>query len=332
MKRIVTLIISMFLITGILCFLPKKQEYSVYIPDALGTVSEIKIYSENNKVLSECQDYIYKMDSLFSLTNTESELYKLNKDKTAILSTETSELLNISLSYADNSTFNPFCGSLIELWENAKQKQLLPSSEDISIAKSYSYPFSLEIQGNTAVLKNPNQKIDLGAIAKGYITDGLVKILDSQNIDSALIYLGGNVYAKGLNKNNRPWKIGISNPDNDGEYIGIISASDISVITSGDYERYFEIDGKKYHHILDPKTGYPADSGLRSVTIISPNAALGDMLSTKCFVAGFEASKEILDQFGVYGIFITNDKKIYFSEGLKDIFTYDSDEYIYEAF
>ena len=117
-------------------------------------------------------------------------------------------------------------------------------------------------------------------------------ILDSEKIESALISLGGNIYAKGNNKNGEPWKVGIADPDNSSKYIGILSVTDTAIVTSGDYERYFEIDGKRYHHILNPKTGYPAESGLQSVTIITPNATLADMLSTKCFIAGCDRQKE----------------------------------------
>ena len=325
MKQRIFFIISLILILTLFLLAPKKQEYFTYIHDALGTVSEIRIYSENDDILSECKDYIYKMDNLISATNKKSELSKLNKEKEAYLSPETKELLEISLLYSDNSTFNPFCGKLISLWDKAREKKQLPPEEDIILNNSY--PPSLVFTENKAYLKNPEQEINLGAIAKGYITDRLVEILDSEKIDSALISLGGNIYAKGENKNGNPWKIGIANPDNNGEYIGIISAKDTAIVTSGDYERYFESDGKKYHHILNPETGYPAESGLRSVTIVTPNATLADMLSTKCFIAGFEKSKEILKEYDAQAIFITTDDKVYFPKELKDIFDYDEKKY-----
>ena len=325
MKRTITILSSIILILSLLLLMPKKQEYSTYIHDTLGTVSQIRIYFENNVALSECKDYIYKMDSLLSLTNPESEVSILNEEKEASVSPETMELLKISLSYTDDSTFNPFCGKLIKLWDNARDKKQLPSKEDIILTDFY--PPSLEFDKNKAYLRNPKQEINLGAIAKGYITDHLVEILDSEKIESALISLGGNIYAKGNNKNGEPWKVGVADPDNSSEYIGILSVTDTAIVTSGDYERYFEIDGKRYHHILNPKTGYPAESGLRSVTIITPNATLADMLSTKCFIAGFEKSKEILKEYNSYGIFITTDNKVYFPKELKDIFEYDEEKY-----
>lgn len=330
MKRIIIITLSVVLILGIVCFIPKRQEFSAYIPDALGTVSEIKIYAKDSSALEECTSYIHKMDSLLSNTNPESEISKLNKKKYAYISSETKDVLEISLSFADSSTFNPFCGTLIDLWDNAKKNNTLPQPQDIILSDCF--PPALKLDGNNAYIENPNQEINLGAVAKGYITDNLIKILNSYNVDSALISLGGNVYAKGKNKNGELWKIGIADPDNTGEYIGIISASDTAVITSGDYERYFEINGKRYHHILDPETGYPAESGLRSVTIITQNATLGDILSTKCFIAGFENSKNILKQYNAYAVFITDDHKIFYSNELESIFYHEENEYDYQAF
>jgi len=328
MKRVIIILSAIALVLGTVLLIPQKHEYSTYIHGALGTESEIRIYAKNDSALKECREYIYKMDSLLSLSNSESELSKLNKEKNFRVSPETKDILELALSYTDASTFNPFCGTLISLWDKAKETQTLPTE----IILSDIYPPSLKFEANTAYIENPNQEINLGAIAKGYITDQLVKILDKHKVDSALISLGGNVYAKGKNKTGKPWKIGIANPDNSGEYIGIISATDISVITSGDYERYFEIDGKRYHHIIDPKTGYPADSGLRSVTVITPDATLGDMLSTKCFIAGYEESKNILKEYNAYGIFVTDDYKVYYSKELEDKLEFKDENYQYHKF
>ena len=151
-------------------------------------------------------------------------------------------------------------------------------------------------------------------------------------MESALIYLGGSVYAKGENETGAPWRIGIKNPDSEASYMGIVSVKDMSVTTSGDYERYFEVEGKRYHHILDLKTGYPAESGLRSVTIISKDATLGDYLSTKCFVLGFDKSKELIEKYKVSAIFITDDRHVFYTKDLEDSFSKIDKEYSYEAF
>ena len=172
----------------------------------------------------------------------------------------------------------------------------------------------------------------MGAVAKGYITDGIADILEENGVGSALINLGGNVYAKGKRPDGKLWQIGVRSPESESEYLGVLSVADMAVVTSGDYERYFEYEGVRYHHILDPKTGRPAKSGLRSVTVICKDAALADMLSTKCFIAGFEEGAKILKDSGAYGIFVTEERDVFYSAGLDEIFIPQSDDYKYTAF
>lgn len=182
-------------------------------------------------------------------------------------------------------------------------------------------------------LKKVGQSIDLGGIAKGYAGDEAIKIYKKHGIESAYINLGGNVVVLGKKPNGKPWKIGIQNPrDIKGKYIGIVEVSDKAVITSGDYERYFEENGKRYHHIFDPNTGYPANSGLISATIITGLSIEGDALSTAVFVLGLEKGIELVESLeGVEGIFITEDKNIYVTSGLENnfIFSNESKEFNY---
>lgn len=309
-----------------------KREYSIYIPDALGTVSEIKIYARNDDAMKEIREYIYMADKLFSASDADSEIGRLNRGEQVELSIQTEELLNLSLKYADPSDFNPFCGSLIELWEDARKNGVPPEQSEIVRACGQGYPFSLEISNHTARITNLNQKINLGAVAKGYISDGINDILDKYKVDSALIYLGGNVYAKGKNESNSAWRIGVCDPDTTSGYLGIVHVQDMAVVTSGDYERFFEYNQKRYHHIINPDTGYPAESGLRSVTVICENGTLGDMLSTKCFIDGLQKSKEVLANYGAYGIFVTDDGKVFYSRELGKNFERETDKYEFYEF
>ncbi len=295
------------------CANAPNNEFSQTLTGELGTVSTVTVY-DSESALSECIDYIRLADSRFSVTNPESEISRLNNGENIALSTDTEEILELSKKYADD-TFNPHAGELFSLWDEAIKSAVLPDDAEISKAKS-----------------DIGKKVNLGAIAKGYITDRLVEILDREKVDSALINLGGNIYAKGKKPNGKPWQIGVRTPDEPDSYVGIISAENLAVVTSGDYERYFDADGIRYHHIIDPKTGYPAKSGLRSVTIISDNATIADMLSTKCFILGFEASMPILDEFGVAAIFITDKNEVLYSAGLEDIFTFDNPSFSYKTF
>ncbi len=325
-------LIFLILILLVILFIPKNKERTRSVTGALGTVSKITVYDDNDTALEKCIDYIYRADKLFSSKNPESEISVLNSARTLNLSPDTIELLNAAIFYTDKDNFNPFLGKLINLWESCKNSNTLPTSEEIAPLKDAAFPISLEIKEDSATFRGNNQDVDLGAVAKGYITKKLTDILDEEGVSSALIYLGGNIYAKGNKADATPWRIGIQNPDDEASYIAVLSVSDTSVITSGDYQRYYEVDGIKYHHILDPKTGFPAKSGLRSVTIVTEDAVLGDVLSTKCFIEGFEASKNILKEHNAHAIFITDDNKVFYSKELKDFFEIKDFSYEYQTF
>ena len=174
--------------------------------------------------------------------------------------------------------------------------------------------------------------MDLGAIAKGYTADEVKKVLLNNKINSALINLGGNVYAIGTNPDGDDWNIGIQNPlSTRGEYLGTISVTDKSIVTSGNYERFFIKDGIRYHHIFDPKTGYPAEEGLISTTIVSDKSIDGDALSTSTYILGLDKGIKLVESIkGVEAIFVTKDKKVYVTPGLKNNFKLTSKEFTYE--
>lgn len=308
-----------------------EKEYTVRLTGELGTVSEVMIFG-NKKAAELCENYIKSADDLFSVTKPQSEISRLNSGENVELSPDTAEILDICQKYADKDSFNPFAGALFEVWTDAITSETIPTQATVSQANAASYPISLRLDGNSAMLENPAQKINLGAIAKGYITNKLVDILKNEGVGSALINLGGNIYAHGHKPSGENWQIAVRSPDSDTNYIGVLSLADTAVVTSGDYERYFEANGERYHHIIDLKTGYPAKSGLRSVTIICQDAAVADMLSTKCFVLGFENAKELPQSFNAAAIFVTEQNEVYYSSNLSEVFSYDNPDYTYSAF
>ena len=190
-----------------------------------------------------------------------------------------------------------------------------PAGEIEELLKTVDYT-KIRVEGSTVTLEPPAKAIDLGAIAKGYITDRLVEYLTDNGVTSAIISLGGNIYAIGTS-DGRPFRIGVQDPAGEGGAIlGYVEISNKSVVTSGDYQRFFVQDGKVYHHILDPETGYPTDNGLASVTIISDRSTDGDALSTSCFVLGLEDGMELVNGIdGVEAIFVDHDGNMYFSDG-----------------
>ena len=176
------------------------------------------------------------------------------------------------------------------------------------------------IDGSLVTLPSPDISFDLGAIAKGYIADRMKEYLLANGIRRAVISLGGNILCIGEKAENTPFKIGIQKPFADrSETIAVMDITDKSVVSSGVYERYFQQDGKLYHHILDSRTGFPCDNGLISVTIISDRSADGDALSTACFAMGLEDGMNYLQSLeNVQGVFITEDYQIHYTEGFRD--------------
>ncbi|SEL17980.1 ApbE family protein [Carnobacterium iners] len=175
-------------------------------------------------------------------------------------------------------------------------------------------------------------RLDLGAIAKGYITDEAVSNLKANGVNTAIVDLGGNIYVLGNSPRAKgaDWNVGIQNPfEARGEVVGSIPISDKTVVTSGIYERFIEADGKKYHHLLDPKTGYPFDNSLAGVSIVAEKSIDGDGLSTEAFSKGLEGGLNFINQSKeIEAVFITKDKSIYLSKGLKDLFRINDDEFI----
>ncbi len=311
-KRIIFVLLSAIAVLMIFINHSPAEQHTT-LTGELGTLSEITLYGKKSS-LTLCCDYIKKADSLFSLTNPESEISRINRGEDITPSADTAELLAAAEKYADADSFNPFAGALFELWDLAIKTEALPHTDAVTEAK------------------NSGQKINLGAIAKGFITNKLVDILKEEEVGSALINLGGNIYAHGKKPTGKLWQIAVRSPETPEEYIGVLSVEDTAIVTSGDYERSFFADGERYHHIINPVTGYPAKSGLRSVTIITPDAELADVLSTQCFILGFESSKPLLESCNALAIFVTEDNKVFFSKALEDIFSFNNSGYSYTAF
>ena len=170
-------------------------------------------------------------------------------------------------------------------------------------------------------------RIDLGGIGKGYAADHVVEILRKHGVERALVSLGGNIYAVGSKEKGLNWTIAITDPDDEQAYLGTLSVSDTSVVTSGDYERYFEQDGKRYCHIFDSTTGYPAETDLLSVTVVSPNSTEADGYTTALFVMGHDKAVEFCEKNGIQAVLVCDDHTIYVTDDLKDAFHLESTEY-----
>lgn len=282
------------------------------------TVISITIYEGGSKeLLKQCMELSEHYENLLSPNIEGSDLWNLNHSMGQAVTVEedTLELLKTALKYAQLSDglVDPSVGSLSQLWNfGSDNQEIVPSKGQIEEALSHVDYHSIVINGNQVSLSDPLAQVELGFIAKGYIGDKLKEYLLSQGVASALINLGGNVVAVGNKPDKTPFRIGIQKPFSPpGTTALTLNISDISVVSSGNYERYFEKDGKFYHHILSTDTGYPAESGLSQVTILSANSVDGDALSTLCFISGYEKALSLLEDYPeIQAVFITEEGDI----------------------
>lgn len=281
------------------------------------TVIQIDIYDSNDtKLLNKCFEYCESFEQTISRTIETSEIYKINHSKgnPVEVSDVTLELLQKGIEYGDltNGKFDITIAPLMELWDFKNNSGDVPSHNDILEALSHVNYKNIVIDGNKVSLSDPDAAIDLGGIAKGYMADYLKEYLISEGIENALINLGGNILTVGSKPDGTPFNLGIQKPfDKQGTAITSVKVTDSSVVSSGVYERYFEVDNTLYHHILDTTTGYPCDNNLLGVTILSEKSVDGDALSTSCFVLGLDAGQKLIKTLdGVDAIFITEDYEL----------------------
>ena len=323
MKRIL-LIINLLLIISLFSGCTKFTNNQINVSGQyFDTAVSITIYGGTKDVADKCKDICSKYENMFSNNIDSSEISMINinsaKGNWTSVSKDTLELIKKGIEFGNisNGLFDITIGEVSQLWD-FKDGNNLPDPATIKEKISNVNYKNIEIDGNNVRLSNPNAKLDLGGIAKGYIADKLKEYLLSQNIDSALINLGGNVLLVGSKLDGSNFRIGIQKPfEESGETILVVNTHDKSIVTSGTYERYFYKDNKLYHHILDTHTGYPVENDLCSVTIISDSSMMGDGLSTTAFLMGLNDGLNYIESLeNTEAIFIDKDLKIHTTTGL----------------
>ena len=301
----------------------EREESSESEIFALDTAITLKVYGKRrDEVLKKLENRILELDELLSTGKETSEVSRLNDTGKAVLSETSISLVkkSLELNKQTGGLFDITIYPLMELWGFPSKNYKVPSDKEIKENLKNVGSDKIIFDENTGKIsfRNKGMKIDFGGIGKGYITDELVKILTDEGVESAIINLGGNVF--GLNKkpDGSLWNVAIRDPDEPENYMAAIRIGNSAVITSGGYERYFEENGKIYHHILNPKTGKPSDSNLKSVSIVSKNATLADALSTSLFIMGEKKAIEYWRKNGADFdiILMTVDNRLLVSEGI----------------
>ncbi|NLY78019.1 MAG: FAD:protein FMN transferase [Tissierellia bacterium] len=306
----------------------------------MDTILTLKIYDKkDNKILDEAFSRLEEIEKRMSSTIEDSDVSLINKNagiEPVQVHDDVYYVIEQAKHYASlsNRAFDPTIGPLVDLWnisgDEEQTRDSIPTDEEIKSALALINSDDLELlEDNKVFLKRKGMKLELGGIVKGYAADEVKRIFKENGVESAIIDLGGNIYAMGKKLDGSPWNIGITNPYNPAaSFVGILKAQDKSIVTSGDYERYFIYKGKRYHHIIDTNTGYPTENQVTSVSIISDKSIDGDALSTTLFVLGVEEGLNLIDQLdGIEAIFITKDKKVIPSAGIKDHFTLSNEEF-----
>lgn len=293
---------------------------------AMDTYMTVTAYGENGeKAVSAAEKKVKELDKKLNAEDKESEIYSLNKNGNAALSEDAACVLDSALQYwkATEGAFNPAMRPLMSLWGFTSGNYNVPLKAEINQKLALAKPEKISVNGNKAELKLDGLEVDLGGIAKGYTSSQIMKIFKESGVKSGIANLGGNVQTLGLKPDGSEWNVAIEHPDSEESYLGVLKTHDRAVITSGGYERNFEKDGKTYHHIIEPSTGYPAESGLTSVTIVAEDGTLADALSTSLFVMGAKKAEKFWRESGkdFDVILYTDDNNIIISQGIADSFS-----------
>jgi thiamine biosynthesis lipoprotein len=329
------IILSLIFVTG-----DKKQVSAEKSFFALGTIIHLKAFGRKaEKAIEEAIEKLTDIDNKMSAFKDYSEISRINKNagiSSQSVSEDTFYVIKEAIYYSEllEGTFDPTIRPLVSLWGIGTKNERIPKEEEIQEKlKLVNYrDIILDVKNTSIKLKKHNQSLDVGGIAKGFAADEVKNIFKKYKIKNALIDLGGNILTLGSKTDGSTWNVGIQDPlGNRGEFVGIVSIKDKSVVTSGNYERFFMKNGKSFHHILNPKTGYPSESKIISVTIISEKSIQGDGLSTGVYIMGVEKSLKLIESLdGIDAIFITENKEVYTTSGIKNYFKLSNKEFKYQ--
>lgn len=297
----------------------------------MDTIITITLYENGSPALLEqafalCASY----ETTFSRTDPQSEVYRLNHagGKPTVVSQDLYTVLQTALTFSrmTDGAFDVSICPVVDLWNFSQTSPMMPSEEELAQALGKVNWNNIRTDRNTVQLLDGVQ-LDLGAIAKGYAADGICDFLIEQGVTSAIVDLGGNVKTVGVRPDGQPFQVGIQKPfEERNTTIGIIDVAGQSVVSSGVYERFFRLEDRLYHHILDPKTGYPVQTDLLSVTVVSEDSMMGDALSTSLMMLGLERGRALAEEMGVHAVFVEQTGQLHFTAGFVEALHYQAAE------
>ncbi|MFO7819915.1 MAG: FAD:protein FMN transferase [Halanaerobacter sp.] len=324
-KEIILIII--FTLTLIGCSKDQASNVKLKTGHKLGTVIKIKIYHpQAEKLAQDSFTLIDEIENRMSSHTDNSEINEINRfagQKAVEVSSETYYVIKEALDYAQLSAgaFDPTIGPLVQLWGIGTKEEQVPKKEKITEKLALvDYGNVKLMKENKVLLSKAEMRLDVGGIAKGYAADRVIAYLKEKGVKSAYIDIGGNVSVLGTKENNDQWTVGIQDPKKErGKILAALEAENKTIVSSGNYERYFTEQGTRYHHLLNPKTGYPARKGVIGTTIVAKNSLKADALSTAVYVLGLEKGLSLVkDLEDVEAVVVTEDNKIHITSGLED--------------
>ncbi|WP_294852668.1 FAD:protein FMN transferase [uncultured Oscillibacter sp.] len=347
MRRLLAVALCAALITGLSSCGQEEGTSSEFY--AMDTNMSVTAYDGNAQdAVSAVRDELYSLDLRLSRTRIDSAISRLNTGVgLPAEEADISQLITSAIEYSDATAgaFDITVAPLVSAWGFTTDHYQIPKQKELDRLLPHVGSSHILFGGDGTITLDGGTKIDLGGIAKGYASDLCEGILSESGVTSAMVSLGGNIYVRGSKPDGSAWRVGVQDPKKPSGFAGVLSLTDAYAVTSGGYQRYFEENGKRYHHILNPATGYPAESGLTSVTVVAPangdehgngpgHGTMCDAFSTALFVMGEEKAVEFW-RSGVYDfdlVMVTEDGRVLVTDGLADKFQQeDGSGYAYET-